>query len=178
MFARTERLLLRPGFPEDAPALARAIGDEMIVRNLGRAPWPYRVEDAQQGLAAPHEPGLPRLLMMERTDDAPRLVGSISLSRKPSGAIEMGYWIARRQWNRGFATEAGRAVLDMARALRLPSVDASVFEGNPASERVLEKLGFAATGISAPRFSCARGVDVMSRLYRLRLADAEEAMAA
>ena len=32
MFARTERLLLRPGFPEDAPALFRAIADEGIVR--------------------------------------------------------------------------------------------------------------------------------------------------
>ena len=43
MFARTERLLLRPGWAEDAPALAAAIADEMIVRNLATAPWPYRL---------------------------------------------------------------------------------------------------------------------------------------
>ena len=42
MFARTERLLLRPGWAEDAPALARAIADEQVVRNLATAPWPYR----------------------------------------------------------------------------------------------------------------------------------------
>ena len=41
MFARTTRLLLRPGWAEDAEALAQAIGDEMIVRNLSTAPWPY-----------------------------------------------------------------------------------------------------------------------------------------
>ncbi len=44
MFARTERLLLRPGWLEDAPALARAIGEEAVVRNLARAPWPYGMD--------------------------------------------------------------------------------------------------------------------------------------
>ena len=43
MFARTPRLLLRPGFPEDAPALVAAIADQAIVRNLATAPWPYRM---------------------------------------------------------------------------------------------------------------------------------------
>ena len=46
MFARTPRLLLRPGFPEDAPALAAAIADEAIARNLANVPWPYRMRDA------------------------------------------------------------------------------------------------------------------------------------
>ena len=40
MFVRTDRLLLRPGWPEDAPALAAAIGEERIVRKLATAPWP------------------------------------------------------------------------------------------------------------------------------------------
>ena len=47
MFARTERLLLRPGWREDAPALFRAIADEGIVRNLAQAPWPYGPGDAE-----------------------------------------------------------------------------------------------------------------------------------
>jgi hypothetical protein len=46
MFARTERLLLRPGWAEDAPALRQAIADEMVVRNLAVAPWPYSLRDA------------------------------------------------------------------------------------------------------------------------------------
>ena len=178
MFARTQRLLLRPGFAEDAPALAAAIGDEMIVRNLGRAPWPYRVADAQAGLAAPLDPGLPRMLMFERTDGAPRLVGGCSLNRMPSGAVELGYWVARGDWNRGFASEACSALVEIARALRLPKLDAGHFVDNPASGRVLEKLGFRPTGLSAPRFSCARGGEAMARLYRMRLAEREKAMAA
>ncbi|HEX5034503.1 MAG TPA: GNAT family N-acetyltransferase, partial [bacterium] len=71
MFARTERLLLRPGWAEDAPALAAAIADEMIVRNLATAPWPYRLRDAEAFLAQPRDPVLPSFLIFERTDGAP-----------------------------------------------------------------------------------------------------------
>ena len=182
MFARTPRLLLRPGFPEDAPALAGAIADEAIVRNLARAPWPYRMRDAEAFLASPRDPVLPGLLIFERTDGAPRLAGYCGLSRRPSGAVELGYWIARPFWGRGFATEASRALIEIATTLRVAQLEASHFIDNPASGRVLEKLGFASTGIIAPRISCARGEEVPARLMRLNLAEAvteeEEALAA
>jgi len=181
MFARTPRLLLRPGFPEDAPALAHAIGDLAIVRNLSVVPWPYTIRDAEAYLASPRDPVLPSFLIFERTDGAPRLVGSCGLGRRPSGAVELGYWIARTSWGRGFATEAGKALVDIARTLGLAQLEASHFIDNPASARVLEKLGFESTGIVAPRMNCARGEEVPARLMRLRLAAAaakEEALAA
>ena len=182
MFARTPRLLLRPGFPEDAPALAGAIADEAIVRNLSVVPWPYTLRDAEAFLASPRDPVLPSFLIFERTDGAPRLVGSCGLGRRASGAVELGYWIARRSWGRSFATEAGRALVDIARALRLSQLEASHFIDNPASARVLDKLGFEATGLIAPRMNCARGEQVPARLMRLRLRssvqDEEKALAA
>jgi RimJ/RimL family protein N-acetyltransferase len=169
MFARTPRLLLRPGFPEDAPALTGAIADEAIVRNLATAPWPYRMRDAEAFLASPRDPVLPSLLVFERTLDEPRLVGACGLGRRPSGAVEMGYWIARLFWGRGFATEAGVALIEIARALGLRQLEGSHFIDNPASARVLDKLGFESTGIIAPRMNCARGEEVPARLMRLRL---------
>ena len=175
MFARTPRLLLRPGFPEDAPALAAAIADEAIARNLANVPWPYRMRDAEAFLAAPRDPVLPALLMFERTDGAPQLVGACGLGRRPSGAVEMGYWIARGHWGRGFATEACGALIDIARTLGLATLEGSHFTDNPASARVLEKLGFEAIGIVAPRLSCARGTEAPARLMRLRLAMTESA---
>ena len=178
MFARTNRLLLRPGWAEDAPALARAIADEAIVRNLSTAPWPYGVAEAEAFLAAPRDPVLPSFLITKRTTSAPRLIGACGFGRRPSGAVELGYWIARPYWNRGFATEAGRALIEIARTLKLPQLEASHFVDNPASGRVLEKLGFAATGLSAERFSCARDGDAMTRLFRLVLADDTAALAA
>lgn len=173
MFARTERLLLRPGFPEDAPALAAAIADERIVRNLANAPWPYRLRDAEAYLAAPRDPVLPSLLITERTGEGPRLVGACGLGRRQSGAVELGYWIARPHWNRGFATEAAAALIAIARALRLSTLEASHFVDNPASGRVLEKLGFEPTGLIAPRLSCGRGQEAAARLFRLRFASSE-----
>src|SRR5215212_6024480 len=117
MFARTTRLLLRPGWAEDAPALAKAIADEMIVRNLSSAPWPFSLRDAEAYLAAPRDPLLPSLLIFERTDGEPLLVGSCGLGRRASGAVEFGYWIARAHWGRGIATEAGQAMIGIATAL-------------------------------------------------------------
>ena len=169
MFARTPRLLLRPGFPEDAPALAAAIADEAIVRNLAAVPWPYSVKDAEAFLASPRDPILPSLLMFERGPAAPQLVGACGLGRRPSGAVEMGYWVARPFWGRGYATESCRALADIARALGLQSVEGSHFLDNPASGRVLEKVGFKPLGIVAPRMSCARGEEVPARLMRLEL---------
>jgi RimJ/RimL family protein N-acetyltransferase len=183
MFARTSRLLLRPGFPEDAPALAAAMSDRAIARNLAVVPWPYTLRDAEAFLASPRDPVLPSFLIFERTDAAPRLIGSCGLGRRPSGAVEMGYWISRSFWGRGFASEACTALIEIARTLGLSRLEASHFIDNPASARVLDKLGFEPIGIIAPRMSCARGEEVPARLMRLRLtasveADAGEALAA
>ena len=184
MFARTPRLLLRPGFPEDAPALAGAIADESIVKNLANAPWPYAMRDAEAFLASPRDPVLPSLLIFERGSGAPQLVGSCGLGRRPSGSVELGYWIAKPFWGRGYATEACAALVEIARTLGLTSLEGSHFLDNPASARVLDKLGFEPLGIVAPRMSCARGEPVPARLMRLELAlcedaqEAEEALAA
>lgn len=173
MFARTPRLLLRPGFPEDAPALAGAIADEAIARNLANVPWPYRMRDAEAFLASPRDPGLPSCLIFEIGTGVPELAGACGLGRRPSGAVELGYWLARPFWGRGIATEACAALISIAKALRLERVEGSHFLDNPASGRVLEKLGFEPTGIVAPRMSCARGTAVPARLMRLQLKPGE-----
>ena len=169
MFARTPRLLLRPGFPEDAPALASAIADEAIARNLANVPWPYRMRDAEAYLASPRDPCLPSCLIFDRVSGTPQHAGACGLGRRASGSIELGYWLARPFWGRGIATEACEALLAIARALRLERIEGSHFLDNPASGRVLEKLGFEPTGLVAPRLSCARGHEVAARLMRLQL---------
>ena len=168
MFARTERLLLRPGWSQDAPALFKAIADERIVRNLATAPWPYRPGDAEAWLATERRACEPSLLIFRRTDSAPELIGAIGLGRRPTGEIELGYWIARHHWGRGYATEAGRAILAAARhSLRLKRLAAGHFLDNPASGRVLEKLGFQSIGKIVPRYSAGRGEAAPCRLFKL-----------
>jgi RimJ/RimL family protein N-acetyltransferase len=158
MFAITERLLLRPGWAEDAPALSRAIGDFAVVRNLSRAPWPYAQTDADQFLELPQQHDRPRLLIFRREGAAPELIGGVGLQDGVNGTPELGYWLARAHWGKGYATEAGRALIAACdETLRLPHLIASHALDNPASGNVLRKLGFRPTGRIVPRESRARG---------------------
>jgi RimJ/RimL family protein N-acetyltransferase len=159
MFARTERLLLRPGWAEDAPALTEAFAREDVVMNLATAPWPYGVDDAVAYLGRDRKAGEADLLIFQRTMGAPRLIGGIALADR-NGDLELGYWIVPSHWGLGFATEAGHAVIAMAReTLRLDHLVSGHFVDNPASGRVLDKLGFVPTGREL-RTSNARGGNV------------------
>lgn len=173
MFARTHRLTLRPGWPEDAPALAAAIGHESVVHMLARVPWPYSVGDAESFLARPRSVTDFTLLILAHEGAQPRLIGAIGLA--PEGdSHELGYWLTPAAWGRGYATEAGRAMLGIARhALGLKHLVSGHFADNPASGRVLAKLGFRRTGRIVPRYSAGRGEDVPCRLVELDLAEAE-----
>jgi RimJ/RimL family protein N-acetyltransferase len=165
MFALTPRLTLRHGWPEDAPALARAIAHEAVVRNLAQVPWPYTEADARAFLSLPCDAAEPRFVIARRDGDY-ALVGTIALSRDDDG-WQLGYWLSPEAWGRGYATEAGRAVLDVARhALGLRRVLAHRYHDNAASARVLEKLGFVETGTSR-RFSRGRGGEVACVDYAL-----------
>lgn len=174
MFAVTARLFLRPGWPEDAGTLFTAINDEAIVRNLARAPWPYRMDDARQFLSLPANPATIRCLIFSRTTASPQLIGCIGIDQEDGQDAELGYWIVRAHWGQGYATEAGRAVLDTARALRHRHLVASHFIDNPASGSVLRKLGFGQTGQVSRRFSRGRNRDVEAVEYSCLLDGEQE----
>lgn len=172
VFHRSQRLLLRPIWPEDWRDVLGGIADEGVVRNLAKAPWPYREKDARDFTALPIEPHYPRFLITRARDAA--LIGCIGIDRTTAfeDGAELGYWIARQHWGQGYATEAGRAVLEIAATLGYARVMAMHFLDNPASGRVLEKLGFTPTGVISKRHSCARGEEVLAREFALDLASA------
>ena len=170
MFARTPRLLLRPGWAEDAPALTAAIADPAIVRNLARAPWPYGEDEARAFLASWADAAMPRFLMVQRTAAEPRLIGCIGIDPAEDGVPELGYWIARPYWGLGYASEAGRHMIELARTLGLSALRAGHFADNPASGAVLRKLGFVPTGRTVQRHSVARGGPVPTVEYSRSIA--------
>jgi RimJ/RimL family protein N-acetyltransferase len=96
------------------------------------------------------------------------VIGSAGMGEH-EGEAEIGYWIARDHWGRGYATEAAAAVLRIARTLGHRRVRAGHFADNPASGKVLRKLGFVPTGRPGQRFSAARGHAVDSVEYALDL---------
>ena len=159
MFARTTRLTLRPGWPEDAAALAKAIAHEDVVTKLSRVPWPYDEAMATDWLMRDRTSDDVFCLILAHEESTPTLIGGIGLHRE-ADVHEIGYWLTPGAWGRGYATEAGHAVLGMARyALGLKRLTAGYFVGNPASGRVLRKLGFRETGLKK-QYSLARGRDV------------------
>lgn len=172
MFHRTERLLLRPAWPEDWEMILWGIGDERVVRNLARAPWPYLPEHAHEFARRGQDPRFPAFLLTLPEEQGSRLVGCAGLGDTPGGA-EIGYWIAQSYWGRGFATEGARGVLQVARLLGHERIEGRHFLDNPASGRVLRKLGFVPTGQTAMLQSCGRKEPSNAVLYTLNL-DGEE----
>lgn len=145
MFIRSERLFLRPGWPEDWAELHALIDDEAVVRNLARAPWPYSPDDARAFAASPQGTRHPHFFITLPGAHGSRLVGGVGLARDCDESV-VGYWIAQAHWGKGYATEALRSILSLARTLGHGRIVAHRFADNPASGRVLEKAGFCPTG--------------------------------
>ena len=135
---RTARLLWRPPRADDFAAYLDLVSDYAVVR--WTASWPHPPDPElvrRRCIPVPEDQGLAGLIWREGA-----LVGAMAII-----AGEIGFAIARRHWNRGYATEMARAMI--ARAFQRHGwgeIRAGVFEGNAASARVLAKLGFAETG--------------------------------
>ena len=169
MFIRSERLFLRPGWPEDWEELLGRIGDEGVVKNLAQAPWPYTADDARRFASQPQDQRCPHFFVTLPTSSAPaELIGCVGLAES-NGEVELGYWFAREHWGKGYATEASRAVLRLARVLGHRDIVAGHFIDNPASGAVLRKVGFRPTGHLRQRFSLSRGSVAQSVEHRIRL---------
>lgn len=174
VFHRSERLLLRPHWPEDWQAVYAGINDEGVVRNLSRAPWPYLEDHAREFAMNKQSEIAPRFAITVAATD--ELIGCIGLDpvEQDKGTLELGYWIARKAWGQGFATEAGRAVIDIARMMGSVRLEAGHYVDNPASGKVLRKLGFVRRPGVQMRHSLGRGEDVPTAEYAL---DLEEELA-
>jgi len=146
----TERLRLRAFAAADRDALVEQLTDPLISRQLAFVPHPYDARHAEDWIkdCLRNPPG--RIVgcrfAIERRDNG-AFVGGLGLMPH-GGAFELGYWLDRSCWGNGFATEAVSAALSYGLSeLRMPAVVAYVFMGNPASTRVLSRLGFEYQGL-------------------------------
>ena len=164
MFYLTKRLLMRPAWPEDWRAVLAAVGHRHIIRNLARAPWPYGEAEAREWLAHQPDPAYPRFLLIERESGDGVLIGSAGFAPDEEGP-EIGYWIAEEYWNRGYASEAACALVEIARVIGHRNLVSGHFVDNPASGAVLRKAGFSPTGAIRTRDSAGRGETVDCVMY-------------
>lgn len=168
MFIRTERLFLRPGWPEDLDDLLRALQDDDIQRTVAISTLPRSESEIAEYLERPRDLRLPHFFMYLRSEEGAHLVGGIGFGRNGAD-VELGYWIVPAFRGRGFAGEALRAVLDQARLIGHTRVIAAHFIDSEASERVLEAAGFIDSGRTQERFSTGRGMTAPARIYEIDL---------
>lgn len=147
----TERLVLRPFAQADAPAVQRLAGAFEIADATLLVPHPYP-DGAAEAWIATHEAeflaGLRVNFAITARDDG-RLIGSIGMGiNREFSRAEVGYWIGLAYWGQGYCTEAGRAVLDYGfGVLGLARIFAHHMSRNPASGKVLRKLGMKPEGL-------------------------------
>ena len=158
---KTERLLLRPLRPTDAEALHRLVNDWAVVRNLTRLPFPYPRDLAGEWIASTArqiEAGTAYHLAITGQEDDSELVGCIGLRLDITPRVgNLGYWVGRRFWGHGVASEAAARLSRWALAnLDLDRLEAHAAADNPASAAVLRRAGFREAGQGEAAF-LARG---------------------
>ncbi|MBL8530335.1 MAG: GNAT family N-acetyltransferase [Hyphomonadaceae bacterium] len=152
---QTQRLTLKPISMGDAPRIARFANDPAVARMITSAPLPY-LQCAAEGwimtLNARAPLGEDFVFGVHVAGEG--LVGVIGAHKKRGGAFDVGYWVGRPYWGRGFASETLNGFVSEARGLG--QLIAGHFVDNPASGRVLQKAGFVYTGETDEAYSLGR----------------------
>jgi ribosomal-protein-alanine N-acetyltransferase len=160
---KTERLRLRPLTARDTKRIAALAGDWDVASMTARIPYPYSPELAEQWIG-----GLADGEIVRGIERRANLIGVCGYLPDSHGSAELGYWIGKPWWGHGFATEAARAIVEHCFASAgFERVTCGHFIDNPASGKVIAKLGFQFIG--ADRLWCeARQSEVETLRYELR----------
>ena len=155
---KTERFLLRAPALGDAGRVTAQISERDVMWNLGRAPLPYHKSDAEVWIKKcenDRAKGSEYAFVITNIEDG--VIGAVGFNRAIGDVWELGYWIGKSWWGKGVATEVSRALLEWADTeFGITTFVAGHFKDNPASGRVLEKLGFEPVGEKL-MFGRARG---------------------
>jgi RimJ/RimL family protein N-acetyltransferase len=148
---KTERLVLRPMRAGDAEPLFSLFADWEVIRWLSMPPWPYTIEDARGFILQHSNHDLTMTTFAITLEGA--LIGGIDVRLNPAGRSQkgpgpnLGYWLGRPYWGRGYMTEAARGFIAHVFAAGLgDTIYSGAFADNEASLRVQEKLGFLRDG--------------------------------
>lgn len=156
----TERLILRPWRETDAEALFKYASDPDVGPRAG---WPphQSVEDSLEVIRTFFNNDHTWALELKETGEPIGCIGYYlcgeSNIRIGENDAEIGYWVAKPNWNRGLCTEAARFMVDYCLNVKgFKTLWCDYFIDNPASGRVIEKCGFKDTG----------EINWLSKLYR------------
>ena len=151
---QTERLVLRPFVDSDAPRIELLLNDKEIASNTRTIDYPYPKGGALEWIAKITRwretgDGYAFAICRSQQDQGHRLIGAVGLeANKEDHAAELGYWLGREFWNQGYCTEAAKSVIEFGfEELGLRRITSQHMARNPASGRVMEKLGMTREGL-------------------------------
>jgi ribosomal-protein-alanine N-acetyltransferase len=153
---QTEQLVLRPYSLDDAPGLQRLIGDRDIADTTAKIPHPYEDGMAEEWIGKRQESfekGETVSFAITNQQEG-FLMGGIGLRIDAhSERAEIGYWIGKPYWGHGYCTEAAKAILRYGfEVMRLNRIHSRHFTRNPASGRVMQKIGMKYEGCRRQHF--------------------------
>lgn len=155
---RTERLVLATPAVGHVPEMTRLANSRAIYEVLSRLPHPYEEHHGQEFVETiargPEEFAWAIIL-------GGRFIGVVGLHLMANQLPELGYWLGEPYWGRGYATEAGRAVVAAAREAGAPALRSRALLTNTGSRNVLHKLGFVEIGEDVDRTGTLAGRSLM-----------------
>ena len=154
----TARLVLATPALAHVPQMAVLANNKRIHQVLSRLPYPYAEEHGEDFVnnIARTETEFAWSILLDGT-----YIGTMGLHLLPDQLPELGYWLGEPHWGQGFATEAGRAVIDAARAAGAAALRSRALLTNTGSRNVLKKLGFVEIGEDTDTSGTLKGQTVM-----------------
>jgi RimJ/RimL family protein N-acetyltransferase len=162
---RSQRLSYRPLSARDAGRIAVLAGDWDVARMTSRIPHPYSLIDADLWIASIGDDEFVRGVEQDGT-----LIGAIGyIVGADARQAEIGYWIGKPWWGHGYATEAAGTLIDYCFAAGgFRRLTCGHFIDNPASARVIAKLGFRRVGDGSQWCEARKGEVATVRYIRRR----------
>jgi RimJ/RimL family protein N-acetyltransferase len=145
-------MIIRPLKEEDAGSVYLNVKDPEIAKWTINIPHPYPKDGALSFIKKSHESLLKGLsfdlgLEMKIESKVIGIMALLNLDWKHKNA-ELGYWVGKKYWNKGLATEAAQKMVDFGfKRLKLHRISARCFLNNDASRRVMEKVGMLQEGV-------------------------------
>lgn len=140
----SKRLLLRPFSLTDAPVIQKLAGDKAIAATTLNIPHPYEDGMAEEWIDS-HQERIKKseaVIFAITLREEKNLIGAIELEiNQQHERAELGYWIGKSYWNKGYCTEAAEVVVRFGfNEYKLFRIHAAHFSSNKASGRVMEKI--------------------------------------
>ncbi len=140
---KTERLTLRLWTMKDLDSLLKYGNNLNIAKNMrDRFPHPYTRKAAIEFIEQFGKEKHAEVFAIDFNGEAIGAAGIFPMEDVYNKNAEFGYWIGEPFWNKGFGTEAARAIIEYGfKTFSIERIYASVFSGNDASKKIMTKLG-------------------------------------